>query len=126
MSKTVGECDAVLARYDAHFAALYDGDPVGAGTEIAASGVARQAVTLGAATDAAGGGRQRVNANVLNFGPISGAVNATHYALFSAVTGGTMRRYGPLNATQNTSSGRIEVAIGALIIKETLCLTCEA
>jgi hypothetical protein len=118
MAKTPAECDSFLATYDAHFAALFDGDPAGAGTEITTNGVARQAVTFGAPTNAPGGGRQRVNSNVLNFGPISGTVNATHYGLFTAVSGGTMRRYAPLNATQNTNSGRIEVAISALVIKE--------
>lgn len=129
MAKTNSECDAVLATLDgSSFLALFEGDPAGSGVELTGNGYARQAVTWGAPTNASGGGRQRQNTNVMTFGPFSGSpsaaaptpANITHFAIFSLVTGGTMRRTGALtSAVNNVNSGRLEAAAGSFTAKET-------
>ena len=73
---------AVTTRYLALFTAVTDAE-AGTGTEVTASGYARQAVTFGADTNGAG-----ENSTELLFGPLSGAGTATHSALFDAAAGG--------------------------------------
>lgn len=121
MAKTNSECDTYLATLDGTFLALFSTatDATGGGTEITTNGMSRQAITFGAPTAASGGGRQRANSAIITFGPFTGLVAPTHYGIMSASTGGTMRRFGALDQAQSTSSGRLEVAIGALVVKET-------
>ncbi len=121
MAKTNTECDTVLATYDGTFLALFSTatDASGGGTEITTNGMTRQAITFGAPTNASGGGRQRVNSATIVFGPFTGSVAPTHYGIMSASSGGTMRRFGALTQAQSTSSGRLEIPSGDLVVKET-------
>jgi hypothetical protein len=121
MSKTNTECDTYLSTLDGTFLALFSSatDASGGGTEITNNGMSRQAITFGAPTAAGGGGRQRVNSATIVFGPFSGSVAPTHYGIMSAITGGTMRRFGALTQAQTTSSGRLEIPAGDLVVKET-------
>lgn len=121
MAKTAAECDTYLATLDNTFLALFNGDPLGAGTELPTiSGYARQAITWGAPTNASGATRQRANTNIMTFGPFTGAAgNATHFAIMSLVSGGVMRRVGALTqAINNITTGRLEAAAGAFVAKE--------
>lgn len=68
--------------YLALFTAVTDAE-AGTGTEVAASGYARQAVTFGAPTNGAGS-----NSGAVTFGPLSGSGTATHAALMDAESGG--------------------------------------
>ncbi len=121
MAKTNAECDTYLATLDGSFLALFSSatDAAGGGTEITNNGMSRQPITFAAPTAASGGGRQRVNSSTLVFGPFTGTVAPTHYGIMSAVSGGTMRRFGALTQAQTTSSGRLEIPAGDLVVKET-------
>lgn len=68
--------------YLALFTGLTDAE-AGTGTEVAASGYARQAVTFDAPSDGA-----TANAAALEFGPLAGTGTVTHAALFDAASGG--------------------------------------
>lgn len=68
--------------YLALFTAVTDAE-AGTGTEVAASGYARQAVTFDAPSNGAGS-----NSEAVTFGPLSGSGTATHAALMDAVSGG--------------------------------------
>lgn len=68
--------------YLALFTAVSDAE-AGSGTEVAASGYARQAVAMGAPTNGAG-----ANTGVITFGPLSGTGTATHAALMDASSSG--------------------------------------
>ena len=69
--------------YLALFTAVTNAE-AGTGTEVAATGYARQACAFGAATDGAGS-----NSAIETFGPLTGSTGtATHAALFDALTVG--------------------------------------
>lgn len=68
--------------YLALFTAVTDAE-AGTGTEVAAGGYARQAVTF----DAPSNGATQNGGNV-DFGPLSGSGTATHAAIFDAATAG--------------------------------------
>ena len=79
------------------YLALFDGDPSGAGTEISGGSpaYARQLVTWGAAT----GGVGTVSDTPHTFDIPVGAT-VSHYAWYTAVTGGTQKGYGALSASE--------------------------
>lgn len=68
--------------YLALFTALTDAE-AGTGTEVAATGYARQPVSFDAPTDGA-----TANAADVEFGPLDGSGTVTHAAIFDAALGG--------------------------------------
>lgn len=73
------------------YAALYNGDPSGAGVEVSGGTYARQAVTLAASSSASRAHTASVSFNM----PVSS--QCTHVALFTASSGGTMLSYDDLD-----------------------------
>ena len=96
--------------YVALFTAVTDAE-AGTGTEVAVSGYARQAVTMGAPTNGAGS-----NTAAVTFGPLSSTGTATHAALFDAATAGNaLTAIKALSASKAwTANDSIEFAIGDL------------
>ena len=96
--------------YVALFTAVTDAE-AGTGTEVAVSGYARQAVTMGAPTNGAGS-----NTAAVTFGPLSSTGTATHAALFDAATAGNaLTAIKALSAPKAwTANDSIEFAIGDL------------
>lgn len=83
--------DGVAAVYT--WLSLWDGDPQGSGTEISGGSpaYARKSVTWGAAS---GGQRAATNVPIVFDVP---ACTVTHWAVHSAVTGGTLGGSGPFS-----------------------------
>ena len=96
------------------------------GTEVTGGGYARQEVTCADASwtftaDDGAGNSQIANANVITFAnPTANQGTITHWAIMSAVTGGTVRHYGALTSSINATVGSIGPSFqaGALVIKE--------
>ena len=80
---TAGKNVALDALAITH-AALFDGDPAGAGSECAGGGYARQAITLGAAS---GGVRTASNQPIFN---VPSGFTVAWLGFHTAVTGGTL------------------------------------
>lgn len=98
------------AVYLALFTAVSDAE-AGSGTEVAVTGYARQAVTMGAPSNGAGS-----NSSAVTFGPLSDTGTATHAALFDAETdGNALTAIKALSASKAWTGGdSIEFAIGDL------------
>lgn len=75
--------------------ALFDGDPAGSGTEVSA---ARVAGTFDAASE---GERALTNSPVLT---VTGGDQATHWAVFTASTGGTLLGSDALSSTKTDAA----------------------
>lgn len=100
---TNGQNAAATGVGDAYtWLALFNGDPEGAGTEISGGSpaYARKQVTWNAS---ASGQRTASGSPVASFDVPSGAA-VSHWALMSAVTGGTMGVAGAFGATENFGS----------------------
>lgn len=72
--------------------ALFNGDPLGAGTEIASASYARQAITWPTATT------QTVTANETPTFQLRANDTATHLAVMSALTGGSVLQADPIGS----------------------------
>lgn len=89
-----------LVVYAALFTAVSSAE-AGTGTEVSASGYARQPVTFTAPTDGAGS-----NSAAVDFGPLSGTGTVTHCALFDALTSGNpLTAIKPLQASRTWQDG---------------------
>ena len=86
--------DAVAAAYN--YLALYDGDPVGAGTEIT-GGSPAYARQLAAFDAAAAGVKDMTGTETFD---IPAGATVSHFAWFTAVTAGTMGSYGAFAASE--------------------------
>jgi len=87
--------------YVALFTAVSDAE-AGTGTEVAASGYARQAITFGAPTNGVGS-----NSSAITFGPLTGSGTVTHAGIFDASSGGNA-----LSALKALSSEEVTFASG--------------
>lgn len=96
--------------YLALFTAVTDAE-AGTGTEVSASGYARQAVTMGASTDGAG-----ANSATVTVGPLAGTGTATYAALMDAVSAGNpITVIKALTASKTWSAGdSIQFAAGQI------------
>lgn len=81
--------------------ALYTSNPTAAdvGTEVTGGSYARKAITFGSTV-----AQTRTNSATVTFSGLPTAT-ITHYGIRSAVTGGTLRSFGTLNASLVTVSG---------------------
>jgi hypothetical protein len=102
------------------YAALFVGDPTGAGVEVTGTGYARKAVTFAAATGAGDIGSAASNANA-DFGTAGAAWGTVDYcAIYDAITGGNMIAYGPLEVSRAVVSGDpVKFPSGSLIVRYT-------
>lgn len=77
------------------YIALYTTNPTAAdtGTEVSGGSYARKAVTFGSTS-----GGSRSNTVAVSFPGLPGAT-ITHYGIRSALTGGTLRAFGPISST---------------------------
>ncbi|HUH58358.1 MAG TPA: hypothetical protein VL020_07630 [Pseudomonadales bacterium] len=94
-----------------HYLALFTSTPnvSGGGTEV--TGYTRLAVTFGTITS----GSMASTAELL-FNSLPTA-NISHYAIMSAVTGGTMKAFGPLSSTAAVISGdQIRIPSGGVTV----------
>src|SRR6185436_14277182 len=96
------------AVYLALFTAVTDAE-AGTGTECAAAGYARQAISFGASTDGAGS-----NDAAVTFGPLTGTGTVTHAAIMDASTAGNcLTAIKALAASKTYQDGdSIQFAIG--------------
>lgn len=98
--------------YLALFTAVSDAE-AGTGTECAATGYARQAITFGAPSNGV-----TTNSGAVTFGPLTGSIaNITHVGIFDALTSGNAISIlkAPTGGTISYSSGdSIQFAIGNL------------
>ena len=83
------------------YLALFVGDPSGAGTECSGTGYARIAVTMGAAS--AGVRQNSSGPHVFTVGAGGWQSGVNYGALYSAITGGTLISWDPLDATRDMS-----------------------
>ena len=83
--------------------AIFNGDPEGAGSEIAGGAYARKQVTWNASS----GGQRTATGSPVAAIDIPAGGNCTHWALFSASTGGTMGYAGALPSTENFGSAGV-------------------
>lgn len=84
------------------YVALYTSDPTDAntGAEVADSAYARQAAAFDAPV-VSGAGYQVANSGTIQFPAIADAeVTVTHFAAFTAATGGTMMMHGTLDSSR--------------------------
>jgi len=83
------------------YLALYTSNPTAAdtGTEVTGGSYARKAITFGSTVAQA-----RSNSAMVTFAGLPTAT-ITHYGIRSALTGGTLRAFGTLNASLVTVSG---------------------
>lgn len=82
------------------YAALFNGDPEGAGTELTGGGYARQLFSIGTST----GGVVSNTGNAV-FTATGNMGTATYGAIYSAATGGTLYVGGPLSASRSMVTG---------------------
>lgn len=89
------------------------------GTEVSYDGYARQPVTFGA-PQLSGGNSIIQNSSQLTFNVVpANSGNIAYVALFTAVSGGDLVYYGPLNATYTLNKGvQPIVPIGSLTVSE--------
>lgn len=107
--------------YNTAFLAAFNGDPLGAGTEVAGAGYERVAMTgkMNAATDGSGGDAGyavKTNSAALQF-PVatSGAYGTvTHLAVYTASTAGTLIDVVDVTDTPIVTSDILMVATGQL------------
>lgn len=102
------------------YVALFNGDPTDAatgGTEVTATvrAAGRVAVTFGAIA-----AKTMSNSGVVDFGNAAGGTNVTHFAIFSAQTGGNLLYTAPLTGgTQTINTGNpTSFAVGAISVSE--------
>ncbi len=96
------------------FASLHSGAPGTTGaSELSGNGYARQAVSMSAST-----ARSSANSGAVVFGPASGDwVAATHFGLWSAVSGGTFIAGGALTTPRTVIAlDSASFGVGALAI----------
>lgn len=99
-----------------HYLALYTSNPgpTNTGTEVTGGGYARKAITFGSITNA-----EIKNTAAITF-PDMPTATITHYAIFSAATGGTMRVYGSLTNQAALQSGwQYQIPVNGLTIAST-------
>ena len=102
-------------KTDTPYLALFTASPNagGGGTEVGGS-YARQAITYGTITSGS-----MANTVALTYTNLPNAT-ITHYAVFNAVTGGTMKGYGALsNPAISVSGDQLQIPIGAHTISLT-------
>lgn len=99
--------------------ALFNGDPQDGGTELSGSGYARQAVTFAAPVNAPEGGRMVANSNELEYGPATANwAQASHWAAYTASSGGTLRASGELTSPRTLLEGdEARFAAGEIRVK---------
>lgn len=102
------------------YVGLHSADPTdaGTGTELSGGGYARAAVTNVAGSFTApvnaSGSQQVKNAAEIAFPESSGAQgNATHFAIWTASTGGSLLYHGDLNVARNVDAAGITIKIPA-------------
>lgn len=83
------------------YLALYTSNPgpTNTGTEVSGGSYARKSMTFSATSSSA-----RTNTNEIRF-PGLPTSTVTHYAIFSAVSGGTLRAYGTISSSMINVSG---------------------
>ncbi len=100
------------------YLALFLTDPTqgGTGNEATGGGYARKAITFGAPTQN-GAKTQVSNSAAVDFGTMNADIGTVAYwAIYSAVTGGTMLWYGQFSASKDIYSGdAINVPIGNIV-----------
>lgn len=107
---------------DGSYVALFNGDPTdtgASGTDVTSTIGARQQISLSAPSGT--GTRTASNDAIVDFGDADGAVaSVTHFALFSAATGGNMLASNALAAPQTIAAGNpVKFAVGALTVSVT-------
>jgi len=93
------------------YLALYTATPTvsGGGTEVTGGSYARKAITWGSTV-----GATRSNTIAISFTAMP-AANITHYGIHTALTGGTLKAFGALNAPITTISGdEVVISIGSV------------
>jgi len=103
------------------YCSLWIGDPLSGGTEASGTGYAREATTFGAASTA-GEVVTSANSAVIDFGTAGtgGWGTVTHFAIYSAITGGTRLATGllsPARAVADTDP--VKFNIGECKIRST-------
>jgi hypothetical protein len=94
------------------FAALYNGDPDAAGTELTGTiNLTRQAVTWGAVAT-----RALANSAEVNFGTANAGGSATYVVLYDAATAGNELSKKLISTASITSGEKVAIAIGALTL----------
>lgn len=91
-------------------------DDTGGGTEVSGFGYARQAIT--STMSSSSNGSQSTNADIIRFGPASGADwgTITHCALFDALSGGNMLMWSALDASVFVGDGNaFEFDVASLV-----------
>lgn len=91
--------------------ALYTSNPTAADTGTEATSYTRQPITFGSTS-----GSARSNTSAITFTGLPTAT-ITHYAIRTAVTGGTLLAFGPLSSSAASISGdQIQFAVGQVSI----------
>lgn len=87
------------------YCALFVGDPLSAGVEVTGTGYARESTTFGAAATA-GEVITSQNSAEIDFGTTGAAWGTvTHFAVYSAISGGTLLATGLLSTAREIASG---------------------
>lgn len=89
---------------------LHIGDPGAAGTSNAATETARKQATFGSAAS----GGTISNTVAINWNPITGSQDATHYSAWDASTSGNFLFSGTITANAYTAGDNYQIAIGDL------------